>query len=83
MNVLPAAALLEKAYRLALDVQGLLVCDLETKGRLDERLLLNELLEVLDEARVALFVADRDHRIVLERHTDLKCRRQIGGELEG
>ncbi len=83
MNVLPVAALLEKAYRLALDVQDSAVSELEEKGALDKWLLVNELLERLDEARVALFVADRDRRNGLEPRPDSSCRRQTGGELDG
>lgn len=54
MDLLPVAALLERAYRLALVVQETHSTDFDTG-----RLIAIELVDVLDEARVALFVADR------------------------
>ncbi len=54
MDLLPLAALLETAYRLALVVQG----DRSLSSDTGEFLLI-ELVDVLDEARVALLAAHR------------------------
>ena len=54
MDLLPLAALLERAYRLALVVQG----DRSLSSDTGEFLLI-ELVDVLDEARVALLAAHR------------------------
>ncbi len=57
-DLLATAALLERAYRLAhvLQSEGLL----ETESR---QFVANELVEVLDEARVALFAASGSERV--------------------
>lgn len=54
MDLLPLAALLERAYRLALVVQD----DRSLSSDTGEFLLI-ELVDVLDEARVALLAAHR------------------------
>ncbi|WP_010460146.1 MULTISPECIES: hypothetical protein [Acidovorax] len=51
-NLQAAAALLERAYRLALVLQNVQPCDSENAG-----FVAAELVEVLDEARVALLKA--------------------------
>lgn len=53
MDLLPLAALLERAYRLALVVQDRAI----SPGT--GEFLLSELVDVLDEARVALLAAHR------------------------
>jgi hypothetical protein len=53
-NLLPLAALLERAYRLALVVQ-----DIPPSERDTSRFVVIELVDVLDEARVALLAAHR------------------------
>lgn len=51
-DLLAAAALLERAYRLAHVLQSESQLDIESR-----QFVANELVEVLDEARVALFTA--------------------------
>lgn len=52
-ELLAAAALLERAYRLAHVLQGEAWLDIESR-----QFVVNELVEVLDEARVALLAAN-------------------------
>lgn len=58
-DLLAAAALLERAYRLAHVLQSEGLLDIESR-----QFVANELVEVLDEARVALLAASNWPRLI-------------------